>query len=106
MALVGACSPLLAGVKSYSCSGSAEKVAQGSVQVLDSLGPGMVVVFSFQAPSPDDRIAISGQSLVAEWCGRSSAFQTSWRLPTATLSPGVSYHLRLVGTQVEVSGFV
>ena len=105
-ALIGACSPVLAGVGSYACGDAAAKAAQGSVRVLDGLGPGMAVTFSYQAPSPGDVIVLDGHSLVAEWCGHSSTFQTSRPLPAMVLSPGVSYVLKLVGGQVEVSGHV
>ena len=106
VALVGTCSPMLSGVKSYSCGDSAAETARGAVEVLDSLAPGMVVTFAFQAPSADDSIVLGGQQLTAVWCGRTSAFQTLWQLPTAVLTPGVTYQLRLTGSLVEVSGFV
>jgi hypothetical protein len=104
--LVGTCSPVLSGVKSYSCGDSAAETASGAVEVVDSLAPGMVVTFSFHAPSPSDSIELGGQELTAVWCGRPSAFQTAWQLPSAVLTAGVTYYLRLTGNQVEVSGFV
>jgi hypothetical protein len=106
IALIGVCSPMLSGVGSYSCGDAASNAAQGSVQVFDALRPGMAVTYTFQAPSPDDRIVLVGHSIVADWCGHSSNFQTTWLLPTTVLSSGVSYVLRLVGGQVEVLGYV
>jgi len=104
--LVGTCYPILSGVKSYACGDSAEETAKGAVEVIDSLGPGMVVTFAFQAPSPGDSIELGGQELTAVWCGKPSTFQTAWQLPTTFLTAGVTYYLKLAGSQVEVTGFV
>ncbi|MDG6900886.1 MAG: hypothetical protein JRM80_02880 [Nitrososphaerota archaeon] len=106
LALVAACSPVLAGVKNYSCGASASRTAEGAVEVVDGLRPGMVVAFSFRAPSADDRIELVGHSLTALWCGRASTFQTVWELPGATLMAGRSYYLKLASCQVEVDGHV
>lgn len=104
--LVGTCYPILSGVKSYSCGDSAEETAKGAVEVIDSLAPGMTVTFGFQAPSSGDSIELGGQELTAIWCGESSSFQTAWQLPSAVLTAGVTYHLKLAGGQVEVTGYV
>jgi hypothetical protein len=100
------CSPVLAGVRNYSCGASAARTGQGAVEVIDGLEPGMAVSFSFHPPGPDDRIEMDGHVLTAFWCGRASEFQTTWQLPHLVLDPGVSYNLKLAGNQVEVFRFV
>ena len=106
LVLVAACSPVLVGVKNYSCGDSAASVAKGTAELLDALKPSITLAFSFHSPAPEDDIELNGRTLTAAWCGRSSVFQTIWRLPTATLLPGQSYSLKLAGDQVEVLGFV
>jgi hypothetical protein len=90
------------GVRNYSCEDSAAKTAQGAVEVIDRLEPGMVVSFSFHAPGPDDRLVLGGQTITTIWCGRVAEHQTDRQLPSTVLSSGVSYHLELVGDQVVV----
>lgn len=106
LALVAACSPFLVGVKNYSCEDSAAMTAKGALGVIDALGPGMVVSFSFRSPSPQDVISLNGRSIMATCCGASSTLQSSPQLPTMVLLPGQNYSMELVGGQVEVLGFV
>lgn len=106
LALVAACSPVLAGVKNYSCGSSAARTAEGAVEVVDGLRPGMVAAFSIHPPSSDDRIELVGHSLTAVWCGKASTLQTIWELPRATLMGGRSYYLKLASSQVEIAGYV
>ena len=106
LALVGACSPILSGVKGYACDAAAAAVGQGMAEAFNGLRPGMTVSLAFDAPSPGDSIVTGGQSLTVAWCGSARSFRTSWQLPSAILSPGTTYLLRLDGGHVQVSGLV
>lgn len=106
LALVAVCSPVLSGVRGYSCGLSAEKIAHGVAAVIDGLEPGMTVSFVFSPPAADGTLALGGRSLTVSSCGRSSASPTRWQLPDLTLTAGATCQLRLVGEEVEVPGHV
>ena len=106
LALVGACSPILSGMKGYACDAAAAAVGQGMADTLNGLRPGMTVSLTFEAPAPVDSMEIGGQNLTMAWCGSAHSFRTVWQLPSAVLSPGTTYVLKLNGDRVQVSGLV
>lgn len=106
LALVAVCTPMLSGVRGYSCGLSAAKIAHGVAAVIDGLEPGMTVALSFDPPASDGSLALGGRSLTVSSCGGSSASATRWQLPDLILTAATTSQLRLVGGEVEVAGHV
>ena len=102
-ALVGVLAPQIAGVASLSREGADLRCAEGVRATLDSLRPGMAVVFSFDAWPLSDPILLGGTAISVSYGNGTVTLPVEWQLPSLTLSPSVPYRAWLANGTVQVA---
>ena len=106
MALILLLTPQLAGVVQLSRKGADLRDLDGARAVIDSLRPGVTVVFAFGEAHLSDALALSGNSVSCYDGNGTISVPVRWALPNLTLAPSVRYRLSLVQGAVAVSQVV
>ena len=83
---------------------SAEVLAAGMAEMVDSMRPGTSTALDLEAyPGVAISVALEGSTLTAHVGGYSSEAAVRWALPEVTLHTGDEYNLTLVGDGVEIA---
>lgn len=106
VALVLLLTPQLAGVVRLSREGADLRDLDGAGAVIDSLSPGITMVFAFGAPHLSDSLQLGGHAVSCSDGQGTVSVPVRWALPNFTLSPAVQYRLSLVKGTVMVSQVV
>jgi hypothetical protein len=91
-------------VYSASQERSAQAVAYGLQEMVDSMSPGATVVSSLQSyPGVQLSVALGGETISASFGNTTATAQVRWVLQPATLRAGETYTFTLNGGQVAVA---
>ncbi len=89
-----------AGVVTRAQKVSAFNAAAGVADLINGLGPGVSVEFTFSGPG--EGVALGGHNVTVTVSGQAFSSPCLWSLPNAWLSAGRPYILSLDGRTVEV----
>lgn len=83
---------------------SAQALAAGVAEMVDSMRSGTSATFALEAyPGVDISVTLGESTVTAHVGGYSSAANVRWELPGVTLSQGTEYNVTLLGERIEVA---
>lgn len=103
VALVLLLTPQLGGVARDARESADWRNVDGVRAIIDSLAPGVTVLFAYGSSASPDRIRLEGHLVSCRDGDGTISMPVAWALPNVTLSPSVRYRLALVGGAVVVT---
>ena len=103
VALVLLLAPQLEGVAGDAREGADWRNVDGVRAVIDSLRPGLTLLFAYGQSGAPDAVRLGGHLVSCSDGNRTISMAVSWALPNITLSPSSQYRLSLASGMVTVS---
>lgn len=101
--LVGAFSPILEGVSSYSQEVEVASSVEGVASALGALRPGLTSTLVLRALPGNVTVTLGRGGVSAYYSGKAISASCPWSLPSMVLVPGTVYTFYLAGSAVEAA---